>query len=1104
MLPTLLLAAGLLALLVAPTAAACPPLPGPADAPLALAGPAASGQPLGIAWTDPWGAPPAALPAAEPTQGVRPAPGAAPDAAPAAGCARFLLLALPERARLSGTGFYALAPGEPAPFGLALHADRLRLVIPLHDAAAPAGALTLTPFWIGPDRLDWSLVQIPVAGGRAGTPRIHRGAPLPLDVAVGPPRIVVQDPFDTETPQETILSNSGAFLLEVFPGRFRVRDAASGALIHDGIGEAPNFSPTSRFVHALGAAQDGEVDTPLYSDLTVIDLFAEAPALVIDRGGFAGRGSFLHTLHWSPGDSFLAIGYTGDGGLAVVQTLLDGRPPVENHWGCGGCAGETDGRIALHLSDGVVRFGTLRDQDELDLADPARIRWQEIGGPPLPPAGFGLGAAQGAEAAGHRWDFDLAGAAGRSWRFHDPELHGPDRPVVVAHRRLDTPPDLPPVEASLTERGAQAMGEAPAINRAGRLAQRLGDLGILTRSRAPLFADTIVGFWHDETLPDEIDWPAPCEATLPALRLGLIDAAAAEALCAAAEAMLWEEAVEYCPPVAHAVWTRAVPGGAEILHQALCRLGTGVFPAGHLARLRSTPAGPEAELLALTGNLHPDYWESDDPDPGPRGPLPLPVQAPLHVAAVAPDLWAIAGVDRRIRLVVPDTLQLVGTLEDGAPPEAIAELALTAEGTHLFQLDRDGRFFLHDLGSGTRSLSGVHVDDEVVAFDAGLNFEATPEGARHVHLRFPGDAGLYSLDQLGAARASPGVVRETMAGRPRPAPRSPGLPPRIAAMTVEGDRVRAAAQAAGGLAHVALWRDGVEVAQRAVSGAAAELVLDLPALPETRWFALRATDARGLTSQVRLIPRSPAPDAAPRGRLFVLAVGTDRYADPGIPALGFAAADARGFAAALAAGASPLYAAVEAEVIADSEDLARDLPARLAALAARAGPEDTVFLHIAGHGLIDAAGGLRLADAGTRLDDLAGSALGFDALAAALLPLRARVVVFLDACHSGAADVATNDDAVAALLAEGRPLAVLAAAKGRQVSFEAAEFGGGAFTAALIRALTGAGGADLDGNGAVELSELYAAVKRDVVRRTFGEQTPWIARSGFVGEVPLH
>jgi hypothetical protein len=54
----------------------------------------------------------------------------------------------------------------------------------------------------------------------------------------------------------------------------------------------------------------------------------------------------------------------------------------------------------------------------------------------------------------------------------------------------------------------------------------------------------------------------------------------------------------------------------------------------------------------------------------------------------------------------------------------------------------------------------------------------------------------------------------------------------------------------------------------------------------------------------------------------------------------------------------------------------------------------------------------------------------------------------------------------------------------------------------VLDALTSAD-TDTDGNGTVELAELFAAAKREVVAATDGRQTPWLARSRFVGEVPL-
>jgi uncharacterized caspase-like protein len=261
-------------------------------------------------------------------------------------------------------------------------------------------------------------------------------------------------------------------------------------------------------------------------------------------------------------------------------------------------------------------------------------------------------------------------------------------------------------------------------------------------------------------------------------------------------------------------------------------------------------------------------------------------------------------------------------------------------------------------------------------------------------------------------------------------------------------------------------------------------------LPETRWFSLRLRDAAGLESRPIVLPHSGEGPAT--GRLHVLAVGTDRYDDPAISPLRFAGADARAFAAAFAPGGG--YAGVEAEVLIDTPDLAQVMLDRLASLAGRMQPEDTLFVHIAGHGFADAAGNLYLAHRDTRLDDLAGTALGFDTLARALSALPGRVVVFLDACHSGAAASMSNDDAAGLFLGLDRPLAVLAASKGRQLSFESPALRGGAFTGAITAALADPS-SDLDGNGRIEMDELYARIKADVVRATDGAQTPWIAQS---------
>ena len=81
---------------------------------------------------------------------------------------------------------------------------------------------------------------------------------------------------------------------------------------------------------------------------------------------------------------------------------------------------------------------------------------------------------------------------------------------------------------------------------------------------------------------------------------------------------------------------------------------------------------------------------------------------------------------------------------------------------------------------------------------------------------------------------------------------------------------------------------------------------------------------------------------------------------------------------------------------------------------------------------------------------VAATALAWRDIASLLHQAKARVVVILDACHaglSGSEGRGTNDDAVAALVAgEHSPMLVLAASKGRQVSYEGPNWDGGAFT----------------------------------------------------------
>jgi len=168
------------------------------------------------------------------------------------------------------------------------------------------------------------------------------------------------------------------------------------------------------------------------------------------------------------------------------------------------------------------------------------------------------------------------------------------------------------------------------------------------------------------------------------------------------------------------------------------------------------------------------------------------------------------------------------------------------------------------------------------------------------------------------------------------------------------------------------------------------------------------------------------------------------------------------------------------------------------------------MLYFAGHGDRGNDGKFYFLTPAASFEDFETAGLAWENVAQILAQTKAKVIVFLDACHSGVASNETlvaNDEYVAELMKTGKAgMVVMAASKGRQFSLEGANFGGGhgAFNYAITRALTKERQTtDTNQNGIIELSELYRRVKFNVHQFTNGKQTPWLSRNEIIGEMPV-
>jgi hypothetical protein len=157
---------------------------------------------------------------------------------------------------------------------------------------------------------------------------------------------------------------------------------------------------------------------------------------------------------------------------------------------------------------------------------------------------------------------------------------------------------------------------------------------------------------------------------------------------------------------------------------------------------------------------------------------------------------------------------------------------------------------------------------------------------------------------------------------------------------------------------------------------------------------------------------------------------------------------------------------------------------------------------------------------------LSRDTVGWSDISRAIAGARGRVVVLLDACHSGHVSQAlvVHDNALAdKLAADGRAGAfVFAAALGRQASLEPGTARGlvlesaarrkllgedlgnghGFFTGALLASLRDPG-SDHNQDGALQLSEIVDEVTLRVTRLTNGIQTPWVVRQESFGDFTI-
>jgi tetratricopeptide (TPR) repeat protein len=254
----------------------------------------------------------------------------------------------------------------------------------------------------------------------------------------------------------------------------------------------------------------------------------------------------------------------------------------------------------------------------------------------------------------------------------------------------------------------------------------------------------------------------------------------------------------------------------------------------------------------------------------------------------------------------------------------------------------------------------------------------------------------------------------------------------------------------------------------------------------------------------------PLPDQRARWAV-VIGVSAYKYAPPAAQ-LKYAHRDAEEFARFLRSPQGGALPGSHIRLLTEQQATTGAIRAALGNwLPAAAGPNDIVYLFLAGHAVRgeQSEGYFVAHDADPQ--NLHATGISFAEINAAIGGrLRASTVVLIaDACHAGAigwaADAAKPSDLQGALEAMGAPdrtVLKLLASRSREQSFEDARWGGGhgVFTFALLNGLGGA--AERTADGVIRAGELLDYVSRVVPEQTAARQNPRVA-GNFEGSLAL-
>ena len=307
-----------------------------------------------------------------------------------------------------------------------------------------------------------------------------------------------------------------------------------------------------------------------------------------------------------------------------------------------------------------------------------------------------------------------------------------------------------------------------------------------------------------------------------------------------------------------------------------------------------------------------------------------------------------------------------------------------------------------------------------------------------------------------------------------------------------------------------IFVNGKSLQEISVNAKEKELSISVPLLPGANRITAVAYNEKGFSSNPKYVDVICNRTDLPKPNLYALGIGVSKYSRlPREWQLSYAHTDARAVVEAFKKQEGGLFGQVKTKLLTNQEANVAAISDVLESLAGMS-ENDIAVIFLAGHGIMGKDGTFYYLTSEGSMENPEKGGLSWKVLNEYLAKIKGRVIMLLDACHSGNISTETvvpNNELAHKLSSEGRSgVMVFAASKGRQSALESPDLGGGfgTFAYAVTQTLgPKAKQADLNDNGFIEFMEMVEYVGRSVDKETEGEQTPWLSRKELFGDLAI-